>query len=116
MIVVKSVEWLVLVFVLMLYLFIRSAHLHWVERIMTPIVSAGMAYSLSDSLSTWWGVNELLVAILIMVFGPLLLNVALTMAHNPEDQAFAKRTLQDWVRKWAGLEPENRGVNDNDEG
>ncbi|URC15464.1 hypothetical protein BD1_23 [Octadecabacter Antarctic BD virus 1] len=101
----KSGEWLVLVGVLSLYLFMRGSALRIWERLASVVVSAGLAYAGSSAIATYTRDSELLAAILIMVAGPFLLGAALNVSG---DEAFLKRLMQDWARKRLGLEAERR--------
>jgi len=101
----KSLEWMVLVGVLSLYLFMRGSALRIWERIASVIVSAGLAYAGSDQLSAYTRDNEMLAAILIMIAGPFLLGAVMNVGG---DEQFLKRLMQDWARKRLGLKEENR--------
>jgi len=99
----KPYEWIVLVGVLSLYLFMRSSALKIWERVGSVVVSAGMAFAGSEELAHYTRDSELLAAILIMVAGPFLLGAALNIGG---DEDFIKRLMQDWARKRLGLKEE----------
>lgn len=102
----KSIEWTVLVVVLGAYIIIRSKQLHWAERAMTGVFSAGLAFVFTDTVSGWAviGGSETVAAVLIMLVLPALLNAALTLG---EDKAFVGGILRAWVRKQVGVENDN---------
>tara|TARA_R110000851_G_scaffold1748_1_gene6806 strand:+ start:11472 stop:11789 length:318 start_codon:yes stop_codon:yes gene_type:complete len=101
----KSYEWIVLVSVLSLYLFMRGTALRIWERIASVIVSAGLAYAGSAAVAVYTRDSELLAAILIMIVGPLALGVVMNAGG---DEDFLRRLTQDWARKRLGLKEENR--------
>jgi hypothetical protein len=101
----KSYEWIVLVSVLSLYLFMRGTALRIWERIASVVVSAGLAYAGSASVSSYTADSELLAAILIMIAGPLALGMVMNAGG---DEDFLKRLMQDWARKRLGLKEEER--------
>jgi hypothetical protein len=94
-------EWILLVGVLSLYLFVRSSSLRIWERLASVAVSAGLAYALSAELAPFTRDSEMAAAIFIMVLGPLLLGLIFNVGG---DEEFLKRTTQEWVRKRLGLE------------
>jgi hypothetical protein len=96
----KSVEWLVLVGVLSIYIFARSRHLVWWERSAAALLSAGMAYTLAEEAAAYAGVGVNLATIIIMILGPMLLNGILTLGKNED---FIKDTMEAWVNKRLGL-------------
>jgi hypothetical protein len=101
----KSYEWMVLVAVLSLYLFMRGTALRFWERFASVIVSAGLAYAGSASVAAYTADSELLAAILIMIAGPLALGMVMNAGG---DEDFLKRLMQDWARKRLGLKEEER--------
>jgi hypothetical protein len=101
----KSLEWMVLVGVISLYLFMRGSQLRIWERLTSVVVSAGLAYAGSAQLAAYIGGSELLAAILIMIAGPFMLGAVMNLGG---DEDFLKRLLQDWTRKRLGLKEENR--------
>ena len=105
----KSIEWIVLVCVVSAYLFLRSKSLPLWERVLTAIISAGLAYAGSTELAPWVNDSELIAAIAIMVIGPMILGAVFTIG---EDEAFLKRTLQQWTRKRLGLGEEGSSSDD----
>lgn len=97
----KSIEWVVLVVVVVGYLIMRTPSLPWLQRIASGLLSAGMAFALSDSLAPYTWDSDLAAAVVIMIIGPFLMGSALVLM---EDKEFAKSTLQAWVLKRLGLE------------
>ena len=99
----KSLEWVVLVVCMSAYLIIRAKQLHWAERAMTGVFSAGMAFVFTDDVAAWEliGGSETIAAVLIMLFLPALLNAALVLG---EDKDFVVKTLKDWARKMLGVQ------------
>jgi hypothetical protein len=101
----KSYEWIVLVSVLSLYMFMRGSALRIWERVASVIVSAGLAWAGSEAVSKYTYDSELLAAILIMTVGPLAVGMLLNFSG---DEDFLKRLMQDWARKRLGLKEEPR--------
>jgi hypothetical protein len=101
----KSYEWIVLVSVLSIYLFMRATALRIWERISSVVVAAGLAWAGSEAVSEYTYDSELLAAILIMTIGPLAVGMLLNFSG---DEDFLKRLMQDWARKRLGLKEESR--------
>jgi hypothetical protein len=101
----KSYEWIVLVSVLSLYMFVRGSALRIWERLASIIVAAGLAWAGSATVAEYTNGSELLAAILIMTVGPLALGMVMNAGG---DEDFLKRLTQDWARKRLGLKEENR--------
>jgi hypothetical protein len=101
----KSHEWLMLVGVLSLYLFMRGTALRIWERLASVAVAAGLAAAGSEAVSAYTYDSELLAAILIMTVGPLAMGMLLNFSG---DEDFLKRLMQDWARKRLGLKEESR--------
>lgn len=98
----RSVEWVVLVAVLGVYMIIRSRHLHWAERLFTGLFGAGLAFVFTEDVSDWplLGGSELSAAVLIMLVGPAVLNAILTFGENKE---FINGLLEGWARNKLGV-------------
>ena len=99
----KSAEWVVLVGVISLVIFMRGALLPLWERIMTATISAGLAFAFTDTVAEWLGGQQLAATVLIMLIGPAILNSLLAVA---EDREFLNGLLKSWARKKLGVEDE----------
>lgn len=97
----KSVEWVVLVVVLSSVIFMRAALLPLWERIMTALISAGLAFAFTDAVAEWLGGQQLGATVLIMLVGPAILNSLLAVG---EDREFLSNLLKAWARKKLGVE------------
>lgn len=104
----KSAQWLVVVTVLSVFLFVRSANLLIWERLASAIVSAGLAFGLSEELAPIFRDSEIAAAIAVMILGPMLLGMLLNIGG---DEKYLKHVLKAWVEKSLGVE-----VNDDDDG
>lgn len=98
----KPLDWVILVGALGTYIWWRSRHLPFIDRLIGPLVSALLAYALSADLAPYFGGSEKAAVIAIMIGGLYVLGGILTVI---EDQDFLKDTLQEWVRKRIGLDP-----------
>lgn len=103
----KSVEWVVLVVVVSLVVFMRAALLPLWERIMTACISAGLAFAFTDSVAEWLGGQQLAATVLIMLIGPAVLNAMLTIG---EDREFLNNLLKAWARKKLGVTDERNDL------
>jgi hypothetical protein len=92
----KSIEWLVVVGILTLWFITRATEMRWYERIMFGLLPAGLAFGLSDALSEYTGTHDVLMAILIMIFGPGIIGAAMTMG---KDEDWISNLVKQYVMK-----------------
>ena len=96
----RSMEWMVLVGTITAYLYARATHLTRWERLGATMVSPLLAVALTDTVAPYLNDNDMAATIAIMLCGPFLLGVFLSVTQEEE---FVKSTFQEWVRMRVGL-------------